>query len=155
MDQLVEVVLHLSPQGVHHEVHLFLHHLHLYNHVWWFCICDEWTTNVLSLLSAQGAAAFWSFLVPSLGTGTLFFLPTIVGSRIPLEHLFLQIMVLLSKAFYSRGESLYLSFKGSSTWFISVIVASCHRASEYYITLCLRRGNVTDIFFSFSTDGAN
>ena len=35
-------------RGVHHEIHLFLHHLHLYDHVWWSCLCGGWTACVLS-----------------------------------------------------------------------------------------------------------
>ena len=32
MDQLIKVVWHLSLEGIHHEVHPLLHHLHLCNH---------------------------------------------------------------------------------------------------------------------------
>ena len=66
MDQFVEVVKHQSPKGVHHEIHLFLHHLHLRNHVWWSRIYDGWMTCILSLLFAWGIVNLRPFLVPSL-----------------------------------------------------------------------------------------
>ena len=53
-------------EGVHHEIHSFLYHLHPRNHVWWGCFHGGWTACVLSLLSTWGIAAFWPFLVPSL-----------------------------------------------------------------------------------------
>ena len=59
--------------------------------------------GVLSLLFAQGIVAFWSFLVPPFGIGVLLLLSVIVGPSLPLAHLFLQVVVLLSKAFRSRG----------------------------------------------------
>ena len=40
MDQLIEVARHLSSEGIHHEVHSFLHHLHLHNHVWYLQLMD-------------------------------------------------------------------------------------------------------------------
>ena len=57
------------------------------------------------------------------------------------------------------GRSLWSVFspsssKGSSAWFISVIIVGCHRASEYHTTLCLGSGNIAAIVF-FPTDGAN
>ena len=45
---------------------------------------------------------------------------------------------------------MYLSFKSSSGWFISVIVVGCHRAIEYHTTLCLGSGSMI-----VSTNGAN
>ena len=115
--------LQCSWESSAHEVHPLLYHLHLYNHVWWCRICDGWMVGVLS---ARGIAAFWSFLVSPFGTGTLLLLSMIVGSCVPLAQLFFQVVVLLSKAFYSRGESLYLSFECSSAWFISLVVVGCH-----------------------------
>ena len=64
-------------------------------------------------------------------------------------------MVLLGDEFYSRGESLYLSFEGSNAWLIFVIVVSCHQANEYHTTLCLGNGNMATIVFSFPTDNTN
>ena len=52
MDQVIEVARHPSSEGVHHEVHLFLHHLHLCDYVKWSCIYDGWTARVLSIWSA-------------------------------------------------------------------------------------------------------
>ena len=48
MDQVVEVAGYLSFKAVHHKVHSFLHHLHLYNHVRWSRIYDGWSAHVLS-----------------------------------------------------------------------------------------------------------
>ena len=78
----------------------------------------------------------------------------IVGSYVPLAQLFLQVMVLLSKVFYSRGESLYLPFKSSSVQFISLVVVGCHRVSEYHKTLCLGSGSMTSITIVFSPQTA-
>ena len=113
--------------------------------------------GVLSLLFAWGIAAFWSFAVPPFGTGTLLLLSMIDRSYVPLAQLFFQVVVLLSKAFYSRSKSLYLLFEGSNAWFISLVVVGCHRASEYYKTLCLGSGSTSSTMISLSlpTDGAN
>ena len=147
MDQLVEVFWHLSPKGIR---------LHLCYHVWWCRICERWMASVLSLLSARGIAAFWSFLVPSFGAGTLLLLPMIVGSCVPLAQMFFQVVILLNKAFYNCSVSLYLPFEGSSAWFISLVVVICHQANEYHTTLCLGSGSMssTTVLF-FPTDGAN
>ena len=112
--------------------------------------------GVLSLLSARGIAAFWSFLVPFFDVGTLLLLPMIVGSCVPLAQMFFQVVVLLNTAFYNCSESLHLPFEGSSAWFISLVVVVCHQASEYHTTLCLGSGSMssTTILF-FPTDGAN
>ena len=109
---------------------------------------------MVGVLSARGIATFWSFLVSPFGTGTLLLFSVIVGSRVPLAQLFFQVMVLLSKAFYSRGESLYLSFEGNSAWFISLVVVGCHQTSKYHTTLCLGNGSMATIIFSLQTDGA-
>ena len=87
--------------------------------------------------------------------GTFLLLSVIVGSRVPLAQLFFQVVVLLSKAFYSCGESLYLAFEGNNAWFISLVVAGCHRASEYHTTLCLGSGSMTSTMRVFPTDGTN
>ena len=58
MEQVIEVARHPSLEGIHHKVHLFLHHLHLYNYVRWSYICDGWTARVLSFWSAWGVATF-------------------------------------------------------------------------------------------------
>ena len=110
---------------------------------------------MVGVLSARGIAAFWSFLVSPFGTGTLLLFSVIVGSRVPLAQLFFQVMVLLSKAFYSRGESLYLSFEGSSAWFISLVVVGYHQTSKYHITLCLGNGSMASTIRVFTTDSAN
>ena len=78
----------------------------------------------------------------------------IVGSHVPLAQLFLQVVVFLSKVFYSRGDSLYLPFESSSVRFISLVVVGCHRVSEYHTTLCLRNGSMTSIMIVFSLQTA-
>ena len=70
VDQIIKVVGHPSFEGVHHDVHLFLHRLHLHDNVGWSHISDGWTTHILSLWSALGITTFWPLLVSSLGTGT-------------------------------------------------------------------------------------
>ena len=52
-------------------------------------------------------------------------------------------MVLLGEVFHSCGKGLYLSFEGSSTWFVSLIVGGSHRESEYHTTLCSGSGSIT------------
>ena len=71
--------------------------------MWWRRICDGWMAGILSLLSTQGIAAFWSFLVPPFGVGALLLLLVTVGPRIPLVQLFFQVVVLLGKVFHRRG----------------------------------------------------
>ena len=70
VDQIIKVVRHLSYEGVHHDVYLFLHRLHLLNNVGWSHISDRWTTHILSLWSAWGITTFRPLLVSSLGTST-------------------------------------------------------------------------------------
>ena len=70
-----------------------------------------------------------------------------VRPSIPLVQLFLQVMVLLSKALHHRSKGLYLSFKGSNAWLLFVIVVGCHRASEYHTTFCLANGNMAVTVF--------
>ena len=68
-------------------------------------------------------------------------------------------MVLLGEAFHSCGEGLYLSFEGSSTWFVSLIVGDSHRVSEYHTTLCPGSGSTTStimkLLLQFPIDSAN
>ena len=82
MDQVIEVIKHLSFEGVHHEVHLFLHHLHLCDYLRWSRICDGWTARVLSFWSAWGVATFRLFLVLSLSVGTFLVLLLSVMPRV-------------------------------------------------------------------------
>ena len=79
MDQLIEVARHPSSEGVHHEVHPFLHHLHLCDHVWWSCVYGGWMTCILLLLFAWGVATLWPFLITSLSACT--FLVLILSVR--------------------------------------------------------------------------
>ena len=52
-------------------------------------------------------------------------------------------MVFLGEAFYGRGESLNLSFKGDGTWFVPLIViGGRHRVSKYHVTFCSRSGSM-------------
>ena len=70
MDQVIEVTRHPSSEGVHHEVHPFLHYLHLRDYLRGSCICAGWTAGILLFLSAWGVAAFWPLLIPSFGIGS-------------------------------------------------------------------------------------
>ena len=70
VDQIIKVVGHLSFEAIHHDVHLFLYRLHLYDNVGWSHISDEWTAHILSVLSAAllPSGPSWSLcsaLVPS------------------------------------------------------------------------------------------
>ena len=60
--------------------------------------------GILSLLYARSIAAFWSFLVPHFDVGALLLFFVIVGPNIPLAQLFLQVVVLLSKAFHHAAR---------------------------------------------------
>ena len=66
MDQIVDIVGHSSFEGVHHMVHPFLHHLHLYDNVRRSRVCDGRVAYVLSFWSAWGIATLWPLLVSSL-----------------------------------------------------------------------------------------
>ena len=63
MDQVVEVTGHPSSKGVHYEVHLFLHHLHLHDYMRGSHICVGWTAGILLFLSIGGAGSFLVFLL--------------------------------------------------------------------------------------------
>ena len=52
MDQVIEVARYLFSESVHHEVHPFLHHLHLRDYVEGSHIYGGWMAGILSLLSA-------------------------------------------------------------------------------------------------------
>ena len=83
----IEVARYPSSEGVHHEVHPFLHHLHLYDHMMWNRICGGWTARVLSLWSAWGVATFWSLMVLSLNVGAFLILFLSIKPRILLAQL--------------------------------------------------------------------
>ena len=87
MDQVIEVARHPSFEGVHHEVHPFLHHLHLRNHVRWSRICGGWTALVLSLWSTWGVATFQPFLIPPFSVGAFLVLLLSVKPRVLLARL--------------------------------------------------------------------
>ena len=89
MDQVIEVAGHLSSEGVHHEVHPLLHHLHLHDHLRWTCICGGWATRVLSLWSAWGVATFRPLLIPSFSAGAFLVLLLSVKTRVLLAQLLL------------------------------------------------------------------
>ena len=84
MDQVVEVAGYLSSEGIHHQVHPFPYHLHLYDNVGWSYICGGWTTHVLSFWPARGIANFWPLLVSSLSAGA--FLILLLNVKPLLDH---------------------------------------------------------------------
>ena len=47
VDQIIEVARHSSFEGVHYKVHLFLHHLYLYDNVRRSRVCDGRAAHVL------------------------------------------------------------------------------------------------------------
>ena len=79
MDQVIEVARHPSSEDVHHEVHMFLHHLHLHDYVRGSRICGEWSAGILLLLSAWGVAAFRPLLIPSFSASS--FLVFLLGVK--------------------------------------------------------------------------
>ena len=98
---------------VNHKVHLFFHHLHLCNNMGWSRISDGWTACVLSFWSTWGVTTLWPLLISLFSTGTFLVLLLSVVPHIPLTQLLFQIVVLLSEALHSRGESLNLSLEGN------------------------------------------
>ena len=84
VNENVKIAGHLSLEGVHHNLHLFLYCLYLCDNMWWSRIREGWEAHILSLRSVWGIATFWSLSVSSLGTSTflVFFLGAV--SRIPL-----------------------------------------------------------------------
>ena len=136
MDQVIEVARYSSSEGVHHQVHPFLHHLHLCDNVGWSYICDRRTTHILSFWSTKSFASFWPLLVSSLSTGAFLVLLLSVMPCVLLTQSLFQIMVLLGEAFHGSGESLNLSLEGNCAWFVSLnVVGSRHQASKYHATL--------------------
>ena len=95
VDQLVQIVWHSPLEGIHHEVHPLLYHLHLRDHMWWCRIYDGWIASILLLLSARGIAAFWSFSVSPFGASAFLLLSVTVKPSNALVQLFLQVMVCL------------------------------------------------------------
>ena len=69
MDQVIEVARYSPSEGVHHQVHPFPHHLHLYNNVGWSHICDGWATHVMLFWSARGITTFRPLFVSFLSAG--------------------------------------------------------------------------------------
>ena len=135
MDQVIEVIRHLSSKCIHHKVHSFLHHLHLDDYMRWNRIYDGWATRVLSLWPARGVATFQPFLVPSLNASAFLVFLLGVHHRVLLAQLFLQIMILLGKAFYYCCEGLDLPLQSSGSRFVTLIVGGgCHRTSKYHAT---------------------
>ena len=106
--------------------------------------------SILSLLFAWGIAAFWSFTVPLFGVGALLLLFVTIRPSIPLAQLFLQVVILPSKALHNNSQGLYLSFKGSA-WFVSLVVVGRHRASKYHTTLCPGSSSMASTTFSLQT----
>ena len=99
MDQVVKVAGYSSSEGVHHQDHLFLHHLHLYDNVGWSHVCSAWTTHVWSFWPAKGIDTFRLLLVSFICTGAFLVLFLNVMSYVPLTQLLFQIMILFGETF--------------------------------------------------------
>ena len=135
MDQIIGVNRHLSSKGIHHKIHSFLHHLYLNYYMRWNHINDGWVTSVLSFWPARGVATFRPFLIPSLNASAFLVFLFGVHHRILLAQLFLQIMILLGKAFYYCCKGLDLPPQSSGSWFVALIVGGgCYRTSKYHAT---------------------
>ena len=70
MDQIIKVAGHPSFEGIHHDIRMFHHRLHLCDNVGWSYISDGWMARILSLWSTWGITTFRPLLVSSLGTST-------------------------------------------------------------------------------------
>ena len=137
MDQVVEVAGYSSFEGVHHQVHPFPHHLHLYDNVRKSYICSGWTTYVLLFWPARGIATFQPLLVFSLNASAFLVLLPNVMPCVPLTQLLFQIMILFGETFHCCREGLDLPLQGSGSWLVSLnIVRGCYRESKYHATLC-------------------
>ena len=146
MDQVVEVARYLSSEGVHHQVHLFPHHLHLCDNMGWSHVCSRWTTHVWSFWSVRGIATFRPLLVSFVCACAFFILFLSVMSRVPLTQLFFQIMILFGKVFHCSREGLDLPLQGSRSRFVSLnVVGGRHRANKYHATLCLGSDSMVNL----------
>ena len=74
-----------SLEGIHHDLHLLLHRLHLCDDKRRGKIHERRKAYVLPLRSAWGIATLRPLLLPSLGTVTFLVLLLKVGSYIPLS----------------------------------------------------------------------
>ena len=81
--QIVKVARDASLESVHHDLHLFLHCLHLRENGWWGCIRERGHAQVPSFGSAVLVVAFWPFRSASFGVVPLVFLLDVM-SRVPL-----------------------------------------------------------------------
>ena len=77
--QIIKVAGDSSFEGVHHNLHLFLHRLHLRKNRWRGCIRERGHAQVPPLGSAGLVTALWPFRSPSFGTVTLVFLLDVVS----------------------------------------------------------------------------
>ena len=146
----------MSSKGIHHKIHMFIHHLHLSYYLRWNHISDEWVTSILSFWPTRGVATFWSFLVPSLSASAFLVFLLGVHHRVLLAQLFLQIMFLLGEAFHCCYEDLDLPPQGSRSRFVALIVGGgCHQANKYHATFCPGGDNMAYKSLLFPTDSAN
>ena len=81
--QIVKVAGDASLEGVHHDLHLFLHCLHLHENGWWGCIRERGHALVPPFGSAGLVAALWPFRSALFGAVPLVFLLDVM-SRVPL-----------------------------------------------------------------------
>ena len=81
--QIIKVAGDVSFEGVLHDLHLFLHCLHLRKNGWWGCICERGHAQIPPFRSAGLVTALWLFRSPSFGAVPLVFLLDVM-SRIPL-----------------------------------------------------------------------
>ena len=145
MDQVAEVARYSSSEGVHHQVHPFPHHLHLYN-VGWSHVCDGWMTRIWLFWLARGIATFRPLLVSFVYTSAFLVLFLSVMSCVPLMQLLFQIMILFGETIHCSREGLDLPLWGSGSWFISLnVVGGRHRVSKYHATLSLGSDSMANL----------
>ena len=107
--KIVEVAGDASLEGVHHDLHLLFHRLHLREDGRWRCICEGGHARIAPLRSTGLIAAPLLLGLPSFGAVPLVLLLTVMP-RILRSQLFFQVKILFREAFYCGREGLNLSF---------------------------------------------
>ena len=127
VDKVVKITGHSPLESVHHNLHLFLHRLHLWDDRWWSRICEGREAHVLSLRFAWGVTGLGSLLVSSISAGSLLISSLVVWCCVFLAQLLFQVAILFGEAFHDCGESLNLLFEGGHGWFLFLnVVSGCH-----------------------------
>ena len=122
MDQLVQIGRYPSPHGIHHHLHLFLHHLHILGHAHCIDFHFKGTASILQIVpSTRDVALVLVFLLLSAPCGQVTTILLVVislvawaflASLVLLVQLLLQLLVALGELLYYCSQGLHLSFQG-------------------------------------------